>query len=147
MGENADCQGVDISAARSQWVRRAKLEGYNQSRTAHSSEFVDARRQPRFRVEVAIRIYPRNSQVIRGHTVDLSESGVSAMLEDEVPVGELVRVEFTLDFGAVELHAIVRQRTAFRYGFQFLELGECADVIRRSCGDLALRKAPEIGKT
>jgi hypothetical protein len=122
-------------------MKGTTLESHNRPRTQDGSEFVDARRCPRFKMEVAVRIYPRNSPVIRGRTVDISESGLSAMLQVEVPIGEVVRVEFALDFGAVELHATVRQRTAFRYGFQFVDLGEARDVIRRSCSDLAMRKS------
>src|SRR5579872_4702542 len=56
----------------------------------------EARRHPRFKCEIDICVYPRNSAVVRGHTVDLSESGISAMLRTEIPVGEVVRLEFTL---------------------------------------------------
>jgi hypothetical protein len=63
-----------------------------------------ARRHPRFRLEVGIRVYPRGAAVVRGDTVDISESGTSAMLREEVPaVGEVVRLEFTLPLGDVEL--------------------------------------------
>jgi hypothetical protein len=78
---------------------------------------VDARRHPRCRLETDIRIYPRNSAVVRGHTVDISESGISAMLRVEVPIGEVVRLEFSLPAGDADVHALVRQRNAFRYGF------------------------------
>lgn len=125
---------------------RTKLETHNRPQAQNAPEFVDARRCPRFKVEVAIRIYPRNSPVIRGRTVDISESGISAMLQVEVPIGEVVRLEFSLDFGSVELHATVRQRTAFRYGFQFVDLGEARDVIRRSCSGLAMQQSSKMGQ-
>jgi hypothetical protein len=34
--------------------------------------FVEARRHPRYQLEKDIRVYPRNSSVVRGHTVDIS---------------------------------------------------------------------------
>jgi hypothetical protein len=117
------------------------LEAYNQAHAGREAELGDARHHPRFKTDVAVCVYPRNRQVIRGHSVDISESGLSAMLQVEVPVGEVVRLEFALDFGAVELHATVRQRCAFRYGFQFLELGAAQDIIRRSCAHLALQES------
>ena len=52
---------------------------------------MEARRHPRYKLEVEVRIYPRNAQVVRGHSVDISESGISAMLREEVPIGEVVR--------------------------------------------------------
>jgi hypothetical protein len=102
---------------------------------------VEARRHPRYRLETDIRIYPRNSAVVRGHTIDISESGVSAMLRMEVPIGEVVRLEFSLPTGDVDVHALVRQRSAFRYGFQFVETSSAQDVIGRTCRQLAVEQA------
>ena len=101
----------------------------------------DERRRPRFRLETEIRIYPRNCQVIRGRTVDISESGISAILKTEVPVGEVVRLEFDLPLGSVELPAMVRQRSAFRYGFQFVEASTAQETIGRTCRELAMHQS------
>jgi c-di-GMP-binding flagellar brake protein YcgR len=106
--------------------------------TAYAKEAMDARRHPRYRIETEICIYPRNMPVVRGHTVDLSESGISALLRIEVPLGEVVRLEFKLPQGDVEVHAMVRQRNAFRYGFQFIESSPAQEVIGRTCRQLAL---------
>ena len=102
---------------------------------------VEARRHPRYTLETDIRVYPRNSAVVRGDTVDISESGISAMLRVEVPIGEVVRLEFTLPSGDVNIHALVRQRSAFRYGFQFVEASSAQDVIGRTCRQLAVEQA------
>jgi hypothetical protein len=102
---------------------------------------LDARRHPRFKVDVDIRVYPRDVPVSRGRTVDMSESGISAMLRVEVPLGEVVRLEFTLPLGDVEALAMVRQRTAFRYGFQFVEAGSAEDLIGRTCRELAVEQS------
>jgi len=101
---------------------------------------MEARRHPRYKFDADICVYPRNSPVVRGHTVDLSESGISAMLRVEVPLGEVVRLEFALPLGRVEVHALVRQRNAFRYGFQFVEASSAQDVIGRTCRQLALEQ-------
>jgi len=116
------------------------LEGSSQFGTGPARQVVEARRHPRFKLEIDIRIYARNSAVVRGHTVDISESGISAMLREEVQLDEVVRLEFTLPHGEVELHALVRQRNAFRYGFQFLESSEAQDVIGRTCRELAIEQ-------
>jgi len=92
-------------------------------------------------LETDIRVYPRNSAVVRGHTVDISESGISAMLRVEAPIGEVVRLEFSLATGDVDVHALVRQRNAFRYGFQFVEASSAQDVIGRTCRQLAVEQA------
>jgi c-di-GMP-binding flagellar brake protein YcgR len=102
---------------------------------------VEARRHPRYRLETEICIYPRNMPVVRGQTVDISESGISAMLRVEVPLGEVVRLEFKLPQGEVDVHAMVRQRNAFRYGFQFVESESAKQVIVRTCRQLALEQS------
>ncbi|HET7890805.1 MAG TPA: PilZ domain-containing protein [Candidatus Sulfotelmatobacter sp.] len=99
---------------------------------------MDLRRHPRFPLEIDIRVYPRDSPVVRGRTVDISESGISAMLRVEVPVGEVVRLEFKLPLGDVDVLALVRQRNAFRYGFQFVEINSRQDIIARTCRELSM---------
>ena len=102
---------------------------------------IEARRHPRYKLEVDVRIYPRNVQVVRGHSVDISESGLSAMIREEVPLGEVVRLEFTIPTGEVAIHALVRQRNAFRYGFQFLEAISQLEIIARACRQLAVAQS------
>ena len=109
-------------------------------------DVVDARRHPRYKFEVEVCVYPRNTSVVRGHTVDLSESGISAMLRAEVPIGEVVRLELTLPLGGVELHALVRQRNAFRYGLQFVESSTAQEVIGRTCRQLAMDESLRAAK-
>jgi PilZ domain len=126
------------------WRRTANLGGF-EVRTQHRSGelapgLVENRRHPRFKLEVAISIYARNRSVIRGHTVDISESGISAMLRDHVPLGEVVRMEFTLPAGEVEILGVGRQRNAFRFGFEFLEDAVAQKLIGRSCRDLAVEE-------
>lgn len=98
----------------------------------------DARRQPRFKLAVAISINSRTCGALKGYTVDISESGLAAMFRMEVPMGEVVELNFTPPFGPVTTYAIVRQRNAFRYGFQFLESNGANEVIRHSCRQLAV---------
>ncbi len=117
------------------------MELSNQFGTGHSHETVEARRHPRYKLEVDVRVYPRNAEVVRGHTMDISESGISAMLRVEVPVGEIVRLEFSLPLGEVEVLAMVRQRNAFRYGFQFVEPGSAQEIIVRTCRLLAIKQS------
>ena len=120
---------------------KSKLSLHSELETRQTRDFMDARRHPRYKLEVSIQVYPRNASVVRGHTVDLSQSGVSAMLRVEVPVGEVVRLEFELPDGPVEVHAMVRQRNAFRYGMQFVESSSAHTVIARTCSRLAMEQS------
>jgi hypothetical protein len=122
------------------------LEPRSQLATGRIHEIVEARRHRRFKLEVKIRVYPRDCPVVRGDTVDVSESGISAMLRVEVPVGEVVRLEFALPLGDVEVLAMVRQRSAFRYGFQFMESGPAGDTIARTCKQLAVEQSATDGE-
>jgi|SRR5579863_389346 len=116
------------------------MEPSREFETGYSWKALDARRHPRYPIEVDIRIYPRNAPVVHGHTVDISESGISAMLRVEFSLGEVVRLEFSLPTGDVDVHALVRQRNAFRYGFQFVEDSTALDAIGRTCRQLAIEQ-------
>ena len=117
------------------------MEAQNQFAASHVPDAVDARRQPRFKVVVDITVHSRTSGTLKGYSVDISESGISAMLRMEVPLGEILELDFTLPFGPVTIYAAARQRHAFRYGFQFLELDAVNKVIRPTCRQLALNNA------
>lgn len=108
---------------------------------AASPQIRDPRRHPRFKVETKIRIYPRNRPVVRGYTIDISESGISAMLPEEIALGEVVRLEFSLRTGDVDIYALVQQRNAFRYGFKFVEPCSSGDAIGLTCRQLAVEQA------
>lgn len=101
----------------------------------------DERRQPRFKIAVDISVYSRTCGILTGHTVDISESGISALLRIEVPLNEIVELHFTLPFGPVIIYAMVRQRDAFRYGFHFVESNYVKEVIRPTCRELAVEQS------
>jgi len=63
------------------------------------------------------------------------------MLRDEVRIGEVVRLEFTIPTGEVIIHALVRQRNAFRFGFEFLEAISQMEIIQRACRQLAIEQS------
>ena len=73
------------------------------------------------------------SEVLQGRTVDISESGISALLKIEVAIGTVVQLDFFLPLGKVSILAVVRQRRAFRYGFQFADPDANRDAISRAC--------------
>lgn len=121
------------------------MELGRQRGTDRDHEFVEARRHPRYKLEVNVRVYPRNAAVVRGHTVDISQSGISIMLRDEVSIGEVVRLEFSVSMGEVEVHAVARQRSAFRYGFEFVDPISTEHVIGRTCRLLAIEQSTASG--
>jgi hypothetical protein len=108
----------------------------------------DLRRQPRFKIEVDITINSRTCGILKGRSVDISESGIAAMLRIEAPLGEVVKLDFALPCGPMTIQAIGRQRNAFRYGFEFLDSNTTNEIIRRTCRDLAVDQSltwPTLG--
>lgn len=101
---------------------------------------LERRRTARFKIEVEIAIVSKASGLVKGQTADISESGISAILNRELNLGEFVELDFTLPFGRVRVYAVVRQRSAFRYGFQFSESNCISNVIRPTCRVLAMRQ-------
>jgi hypothetical protein len=121
--------------------RGFKMDTHNQPATGRIRIVEDARRQPRFKINVAIKVHSKTYGLLKGQSVDLSESGISAMLTIEVPVGEIVELEFTLPFGQVTIYAIVRQRNAFRYGFQFIDSKGASAILHSTCRQLEIEQS------
>lgn len=125
-----------------EYIRESQiLEGHNQTAARLAREFVEKRSQPRFKLEVDIKVTSHTCGLLTGYTVDISESGISAILTIEVPLGEVVELEFALPFGQVSIYARVCQRNAFRYGFQFVESDFIPEVIRPTCRQLAIEQS------
>jgi hypothetical protein len=122
-------------------AREPVFEGENRSEGITLRTIADARRKARFKIEVDISVNSQTCGLLKGHTVDISESGISAMLRLEVPLAEVVELVFTLPFGLVNIYAMVRQKRAFRYGFEFFESGSAHEVIRRTCRELAFNES------
>jgi hypothetical protein len=122
---------VDGAGERSQ-----ELEADNQPEMKQSPVPTELRRHPRFKLNTDIHVYSRSAGLLTGHTIDISESGISAMLKLELSEGELVQLEFELPSGQVAIRALVRHRMAFRYGFQFVE-PDPEGAIKVTCSRLA----------
>jgi len=85
------------------------------------------RRFPRYRSEfaVVITLFSENQyQKLDAHCKDLSEAGMGVLLAAEVPMGEVVALNFCLPGLAEswEVRAVMRHRRGFHYGLEFLSL-------------------------
>jgi len=108
--------------------------------TERPGRLVDLRRNPRFSLDAEVRISSHSAGSLAGRVLDISEGGLAAIVKMEVPLNEVVGLEFTLLEGEVEVEALVRQRNAFRYGFQFVEQGPARELIARACRRLAVER-------
>jgi hypothetical protein len=88
-------------------------------------------------LDVSLRIHLRTGKLILGKTVDISESGISAIVLLEMSVGQPVELDFNLPCGLIAVSAIVNNRNTFRYGFEFVLTNEERALIRTGCRELA----------
>ena len=98
---------------------------------------VGARLHPRFKLDANLKIHSRAGGLLAGYALDISEYGMSAMLPIEVAIDEVVELDFELPLGSVNVRAVVRERNAFRYGFQFVQPNASHQLIADACGSLA----------
>jgi PilZ domain len=100
----------------------------------HVNPFPNEQREHvRFSFNVLFQIRCRSGELILGRTVDVSESGISAMVSLELMVGQFVELSFQLPSGPISVQAVVRNKRAFRYGFEFLPEQHERETIKRGC--------------
>ena len=71
-----------------------------------------------FETEMKIRLA---TGLVPGETLDISESGMSAILPFELQVGEIVELTIKLPIALATTRAVVRTRNILRHGFEFLQ--------------------------
>lgn len=81
----------------------------------------DTRRHARFKLEVEVTVRSKRLGPLPGISIDISESGMSATLPVELRIAEVVEVHIHLPPGSVDVQAFVRNRNAFRHGFEFAD--------------------------
>jgi PilZ domain len=81
--------------------------------------FSDRRRHVRYRFSAPITVEPNGRSAIRGMSLEISESGMSALIGDVLVVGDTVGLEPVL---GSRVTALVRRQSGKIYGFEFLNL-------------------------
>jgi hypothetical protein len=110
----------------------------------------ETRRHERLELETEVTVYLQ-SGMIPGRTLDISESGMSAILPVELRMGETVELRIKLPITVATVSAVVRNRNVFRHGFEFLQQmhdvvwHETADDACQSCGGTGLIVKTVIG--
>jgi c-di-GMP-binding flagellar brake protein YcgR len=94
----------------------------------------ERRKFPRYRYCVPISIQLPNLEVVRGMTVEISETGMSAVVGAVLPVSATVHLAPVAGSAA---EAIIRRGAGRLCGFEFLDLDpELALKIREMCAHL-----------
>jgi PilZ domain len=104
-----------------------------------SQDRVEARLCPRFKLDANLKIRSRTAGQLSGYALDISESGISAMLHIEVSMGEVVELDFELPLGRVNVRAIVRDKECLS-----LWIPVCAAQSRASANSARLRLPPPL---
>ncbi len=79
----------------------------------------ERRRHLRFELETDVTVQA-GSGFFPGQSLDISESGMTAILPVELKIGETVELKIKLPITVATTGAIVRSRNTFRHGFEFL---------------------------
>jgi hypothetical protein len=95
-------------------------------------EKTENRRHRRLEWETEVTIRSANES-LPGRTLDISESGMSALLATELEVGEIVDLNMKTPIALATGRAVVRNRNVFRHGFKFLQ--PLHDIVRREAVD------------
>ena len=102
----------------------------------------EVRRKPRFKLTVDITIHSKSCGLLRARALDISEIGIAAVLEEDIPLGEVVKLQIPLPAGPMSISATVRQRGSFfRYGFEFIESNTVRETLQSACHQLAIQQS------
>jgi hypothetical protein len=86
----------------------------------------ERRRRPRYRFSAQMTIFTADGAAMSAISVDISESGMSAVADGLLKVGETVELE---PVAGGKLSALVRHKLGGLYGFEFVSPG--AEQVRR----------------
>lgn len=103
-----------------------------------------ARRYPRYEFEtdlIATVLGMERSETARGCSLNINEAGIAGLFAADWNVGASVNLQFSVPFTSlpVRVRAVVRNRTSYQYGFEFVDLTpEHSRTISRTCRMLGL---------
>ena len=101
------------------------------SGSSKSGEGIDRRRHARYRFSEPMKVCRQDGACLDGISVELSQSGMSAMISGILTPGDVVRLQ---PVTGVNTAAVVRHKLGMLYGFEFLELAiEQAGKIAERC--------------
>jgi hypothetical protein len=103
------------------------------------------RKYDRFLIDVRL-IIRTSKKTLHGRTKNLAEGGMGATVAGDIPLHEMVELQFQLPETAepLVLRAEVRYRQGFQYGFRFIPpTEEQAETIRQGVKDLQPEVQPE----
>lgn len=121
------------------------VEALNQPATGAVRDVNEGRRKPRFKLAVDITVHSQSCGLLKGRAIDISEIGIGAALGEDVPIGEVVKLDIPLPSGPVTIPARVCQRGSFfRHGFEFIQPNSAHEVLTSTCRQLAIEQSASL---
>ena len=105
---------------------------------------IEARRFPRYEIETEIHVATLGGdkqEVMRGRALNISEAGVAGLFVTGWDAGTAVNLKFSVPVvsNPLSVGAVVRSRSDYRYGFEFVALNAVQrEIIGKTCRTLAL---------
>jgi hypothetical protein len=98
---------------------------------------LEHRHYPRFTLEVNVEVAGHAIGRVAGRTIDISESGIGILLVAGLELAATVGLNFESPAGSVHTWAVARNKSAFRYGFEFIPSEPSQEQIKNTCSMLA----------
>jgi hypothetical protein len=112
------------------------------SMSSTSTELSDRRRHPRYRYSTPITLRPPGGEPVPAITLEISESGLSALVGATFQVGDQLELE---PIGGGKAAAIVRRSVGRLCGFEFLTLNiDQVQRIRDRCKTLPIHRGGTV---
>jgi c-di-GMP-binding flagellar brake protein YcgR len=105
---------------------------------------IDGRRFPRYEIDTEVDVATvgaGDQRVMRGRSLNISNAGMAGLFVTGWPAGTAVTLKFPVPVvsSPLSVNAIVRSRSDYRYGFEFVELNPVQrEIISKTCRTLAL---------
>jgi PilZ domain len=110
-------ESADVPLRAKKWRSPPMLTDIDSENTPKSS--TDRRRHPRYRFSIPLTIRLADGVVVRGVSIEISASGMSAITANSLKLNELAELE---PIAGGRVQAQVRHNIGKVYGFEFLNL-------------------------
>src|SRR5207249_7776687 len=107
--------------------------------TGEHERQINRRQYQRYEIDTELRVAMLGLEqcgTLRGRSLNISEAGIAGVFVTVWDVGALVCLEFSVPVTSnpVRVGAVVRSRSGYRYGFEFVDLSpEQREIINKTC--------------